>query len=64
MFLREFKTNFSNVPQVRILPIGGVGTGKPSFINSIESMLKGTISKRVRARPSEASVTTKVRHLI
>ncbi|XP_052285297.1 interferon-induced protein 44-like [Dreissena polymorpha] len=48
---------------IRILLLGPVGTGKSSFYNTIDSVLKGRISQRARCGNATHSITTAVRIL-
>ena len=59
-FLEKFETGYVNVPKIRILPLGMIGTGKSSFINSVYSLLKKRICNIATVRNSDKTVTGKV----
>lgn len=48
------------IPQVNILLIGQVGSGKSSFLNTINPIFKGEISFRACTGGAENSLTQKV----
>lgn len=59
-FLDRFRTGYSNAKVVRILPIGQIGTGKSSYLNSVLSMLDNKIRQPLTTLRSEKTVTKKV----
>ena len=58
--IAKFTTGFSNVPCVRILTFGEIGSGKSSFTNSVLSMLDNRIRQLLTVRRSKEAVTLKV----
>ncbi|KAF4099175.1 interferon-induced protein 44-like [Onychostoma macrolepis] len=57
--LREFELSDSNVKYVRILLAGEVGTGKSSFINSVNSAFQGRITTEALADSVSGTSFTK-----
>ncbi|XP_074513071.1 interferon-induced protein 44-like isoform X1 [Sebastes fasciatus] len=61
-YVKEYPLHNDEVQQLRVLLYGPVGSGKSTFINSVESLLKGKITDRA---PKDAttgeSYTTKYR---
>ena len=48
------------VPRVNVLLVGQVGSGKSSFINTVNSVFKGHVTSRATAGSTEHSLTTMV----
>ncbi|KAK7162200.1 hypothetical protein R3I94_004753 [Phoxinus phoxinus] len=55
--LREFKLNAPNIKHVKILVIGGVGAGKSSFINSVNSVFQKRITTEALVNKTSDSKT-------
>lgn len=59
--LRNFDTSRLRVPYVRILLVGEVGSGKSSFVNSVNNTFQGRItSEALVAKGSGKSFTKSV----
>ncbi|XP_061167738.1 interferon-induced protein 44-like, partial [Saccostrea echinata] len=64
--LKHFVSNYKplkdmNIPDVNILLVGQIGSGKSSFFNTVNSIFRGEITARACAGNSPHSVTTNLR---
>ncbi|XP_062866654.1 interferon-induced protein 44-like isoform X2 [Trichomycterus rosablanca] len=57
--LRRFKLSRSDVPYIRILIVGPIGTGKSSFINSVNNAFQGRITSGALVATTSGTSFTK-----
>lgn len=61
--LRAYRPHEDLVPEVRILLVGPVGSGKSSFFNSVKSAFQGHLTHQAIVGSDEDSVTKQVSYL-
>lgn len=59
--LRDYRPHEDLVPEVRILLVGPVGSGKSSFFNSVKSAFRGHLTRQAIVGSDEVSVTKQYR---
>ena len=55
---------YLKAPQVNVVLVGQVGSGKSSFINTVNSVFRGHVTRRAIAGSSDQSLTTTVIKLL
>ncbi|CAO2600438.1 Interferon-induced protein 44-like [Lemmus lemmus] len=59
--LRAYRPHEDLVPEVRILLVGPVGSGKSSFFNSVKSVFQGHLTRQAIVGSDETSITEEYR---
>jgi len=55
-----YRPSSAEVPRARVLLLGPVGSGKSSFISSVQSVFNGRVTNRAMVGSSSGSFTKKV----
>uniref|UniRef100_A0A667YBH1 G domain-containing protein n=1 Tax=Myripristis murdjan TaxID=586833 RepID=A0A667YBH1_9TELE len=58
--ISSYRTKCEEAPQARVLLLGPVGSGKSSFISSVQSVFDGRVSNRAMVGSSSGSLTKKL----